>query len=70
MPKDLGQRLKIANSQFNKRLGEMADSIFNSVGKEVEKHIEEYSEKITKAQKDSITLKMLVQNPQIMADHL
>ena len=42
--KDLGAKLKVASSAFNQRLGAITDYVFNTVGKEVQKNVEEYSD--------------------------
>jgi len=46
--KDLGAKLKVASSAFNKQLGEITDYVFKTVGKELNKNIDEFSNKITK----------------------
>lgn len=42
--KDLGAKLKVASTAFNKKLGEITDYVFKTVGKEVHKHIDEYGD--------------------------
>jgi hypothetical protein len=40
MNKDLSDRLKVFSSNFDRKLGEINDYIFNVVGKEVNKNID------------------------------
>lgn len=56
---DLGQKMKVMVNQFDKKLGEISDYVFNVVGKEVEKNIDEFSDRITKITSDARTVKML-----------
>ena len=56
---DLGQKMKVMVNQFDKKLGEISDYVFNVVGKEVEKNIDEISDRITKITSDARTVKML-----------
>jgi hypothetical protein len=37
--KDIKERLKLFTSDFDKKLGEISDYVFNVVGREVEKNI-------------------------------
>ena len=46
--KDVGDRLKVFTANFDRKLGEMNEYIFNVVGKEVNKNIEQSAEIITK----------------------
>jgi len=56
---DLGQKMKVMVSQFDKKLGEISEYVFNVVGKEVEKNIDEFSDRITKITSDARTVRML-----------
>ena len=56
---DLGQKMKVMVNQFDKKLGEISDYVFKVVGKEVEKNIDEFSDRITKMTSDARTVKML-----------
>lgn len=44
--------------------------MFNVVGKELEKNIDEFSDKITKMTSDARTVKMLKEQPTMMIDYL
>ena len=46
----LGAKITLASGVFNQKLGEVTDYVFNKVGKEVQKHLDECSQKITKIQ--------------------
>ena len=49
MNQEVSDRLKVFTSNFDRKLGEINDYIFNVVGKEVTKNIEQSAEIITKA---------------------
>ena len=59
MNKDVGDRLKVFAQNFDRKLGEINDYVFNVVGKEVNKNIDQSAEIITKAQSQSITLRRI-----------
>ena len=68
--KDLGAKLKVASSAFNKQLGEITDYVFKTVGKEVNKNLDEYANKITKIQKESKTWKLFKDKPTVLTEYL
>lgn len=51
-------------------MGEISDYVFNVVGKEVEKNIDEFSDRVTKMTSDARTVKMLKEQPTMMVDYL
>ena len=63
MNKDPAERLKVFTSNFDRKLGEINDYIFNVVGKEVNKNIDQAAEIITKAQSQAITLRRIKDEP-------
>jgi hypothetical protein len=50
--------MKVMTGQLDKKLGEISEYVFEKVGKEVEKEINEFSERITKMTSDARTYKM------------
>ena len=56
---DLGQKMKVMVNQFDKKLGDITEYMFSVVGKEVEKNIDEFADRITKLTSDARTVKML-----------
>ena len=54
----LGQKMKVMTGQLDKKLGEISEYVFEKVGKEVEKEINEFSDRITKMTSDARTYKM------------
>ena len=55
---DLAQRLKVGSTIFNNKLGEITDYVFNVVGKEAQKEIDQFADQITRIQCDNKTMKM------------
>jgi hypothetical protein len=62
--------MKVMVSQFDKKLGEISEYMFSVVGKEVEKNIDEFADRITKMTSDARTIKMLKEKPSMMVDYL
>lgn len=62
--------MKVASSQFNGKLGEISEYVFKVVGLEVEKNIDEFSERISKIYKEADTLQKFKDRPSIMTDYL
>lgn len=54
---DLGQKMKVMTGQLDKKLGEISEYVFENVGKELEKEINEFSDRITKMTSDARTYK-------------
>jgi len=70
MNKDVGDRLKVFAQNFDRKLGEINDYVFNVVGKEVHKNIDQSAEIITKAQSQSITLRRINEDPAMIQKRL
>jgi|LauGreDrversion4_2_1035121.scaffolds.fasta_scaffold1440067_2 hypothetical protein len=54
---DLGQKMKVMTGQLDKKLAEISEYVFDTVGKEVEKDINEFSDRITKMTSHARTYK-------------
>lgn len=68
--KDIKDRLKLFTSDFDKKLGEISDYVFNVVGREVDKNIAQAADAITKVQSESITLRRFKDDPRVIAQQL
>jgi hypothetical protein len=67
---DLGQKMKVMAGQFDKKLQDISEYVFETVGKEVEKAIAERGDQITKMISDARTIKVLKDRPSMMKEYL
>lgn len=67
---DLGQKMKVMTGQLDKKLSEISEYVFETVGKEVEKDINEFSDRITKMTSEARTYKQFTTRPSVMVEYL